>query len=187
MVSELRESARRSQVCPFHADYVTDSYRFDIGLSGLDWVSNFEKTRWFLILRLKAPIGNGLNKLLHVCNGTIQQYGQPPLYTPATNQSRKIESSSNNSRPQGRRGSEVKVDWSGMHDRSEAFHISIAWTLKPPNQKLIEITRAIASERLEAIQGISVEVKDLKSKIGNIATSIPLHKSVAESTSMFSF
>ena len=52
--------------------------------TGLDWVSNFEKNRWFLVLRVKAPDNNELNKLLHISNTVVQEYDQPPLYVEPT-------------------------------------------------------------------------------------------------------
>ena len=59
-------------------------YRFEVAFSSLDWVPNFEKNRWFLVLRVKVPENNGLNKLLHVSNTVVQEYGQAPLYVEAS-------------------------------------------------------------------------------------------------------
>lgn len=167
--------------------HVTDLYRFEVGFCGLDWVPNFEKTRWFVVLRLNVPNGNGLNKLLHVCNSTVQQHGQPPLYAKLSEEPAKKKESVSNARTKGRRGSELKTDWSSMQEMSAAFHISIAWSLEPPSQDLLDITNMTTTDQLGLLQKIEVKVEDVKAKLGNVVTGIQLRKNVVEAKGLFGF
>jgi hypothetical protein len=175
---------------PFQLWHVTNFTSFDVHFSGLGWVPNFEKTRWFLVLHLIVPDSGGhanvLNKMLFVCNKTVLAYGQPPLYAQATT-SMKIENSRNHRSTPIRRRSESKLDWSGMQDVSEAFHISIAWTLQAPSPNLLEVTKSMANGQLKDMRDIAVKVQEIKAKIGNAVTNILLHKNVVEGKGLFGF
>jgi hypothetical protein len=187
----VKSSGVRPWVNPLvqHNGHVTKIHRFNVLFSGLDWVPNFEKTRWFLVLRLKAPDGNGLNKLLHVCNIAIQEYGQPSLYAKAVERKKpkKTRGPGKYGRMANRRGSELKMDWSSMQDLSNAFHISIAWTLESPNQYLLDETKSFATEQLGEVKTLAVEVEEIKAKLGNVVTSIPLQKNLVEGKGLFGF
>lgn len=118
------------------------------------WVSNYEKTRWFLVLSLARPEGDQLNDLLQLCNKVATEYDQPRLYdTP------NLEPSTPSLDQRSKDGS----------DRSSAFHISIAWTLVPPSQGLVEAAMQWSDDCIEAFT-----VEDIKVKIGNSVTSVPL-------------
>ena len=71
-----------------------------------------------------------------------------------------------------------------MGDRSSAFHFSIAWTLEPPDDDLLKVTEA-ASNQMHEAHKISVKVEDVKAKIGNVITSIPLLSKAVESKGLF--
>ncbi|KUL82275.1 hypothetical protein ZTR_10767 [Talaromyces verruculosus] len=58
----------------------SNTQRFTVVPDTLDWVSNTERTRWFLVLKLKKPTGDNLNRLLQISNRLLGAYNQPPLY-----------------------------------------------------------------------------------------------------------
>jgi hypothetical protein len=147
---------------------------------GLDWVPNFEKTRWFLVLRVSAPGTDGLNKLLHVTNRVVQEHGQPPLYIKVANEEISFpppESVRSSSTPV--RG-EQNVEWEGMQDVSDAFHISIAWSLGPPSSDLLTATKSMAMNQLEDVKKMLIRVEEMKTKVGNVVTNVRLPRNVSE-------
>ncbi|ESZ97350.1 hypothetical protein SBOR_2280 [Sclerotinia borealis F-4128] len=162
---------------------------FEIGFSGLAWVPNYEKTRWFLVLRLKRPGSDALNKSLHVSNKVVERFGQPPLYA----NSRTSENSPKNAHPIQdikmfrAKARQEKQNFSDMVDLSEAFHISIAWTLLPPDQELIDATERLTTNELMKVKQIQIKSGELKAKIGNVVTNVPLSMSVTEGKGLFGF
>lgn len=154
-----------------------------MSFTGLEWVANFEKTRWFVVLRIGKPDADGLNKLLYTCNSTTQEYGQPVLYARVTDYKPKPTPGKS---PRGKRlKSQQRTDWSSIQDVSDAFHISIAWTLSAPSQNLLHSTETIVNDHFEKITRIPVKISEMKSKIGNIVTNLPLPSSVLEGKSLF--
>jgi len=157
---------------------------FDVSFAGLDWVPNFENTRWFLVLRVQKPDSDALNKLLHISNTVVQEYGQPPLYSKPTT----IKS---DSKPRTHSGKRRAIThnavslYANMEDLSSAFHISIAWTLTGPSQELLELTKSVTRRHFDAIKQIQVVVEEIKAKVGNAVTSMPLPKSVTLGKSLF--
>ncbi|KAI9648391.1 poly(U)-specific 3'-to-5' RNA exonuclease [Ciborinia camelliae] len=162
---------------------------FEIGFSGLAWVPNYEKTRWFLVLRLNRPESDALNKLLHLSNKVVEEFGQPPLYA----NSRAIEYVAKGAHHvQGdkrfkTKAQQEKQNFSDMVDLSEAFHISIAWTLSPPDQELINATERLTTNELIKVKQIQIKTEEIKAKIGNVVTNVPLPVSVMEGKSLFGF
>jgi hypothetical protein len=142
-------------------------------------------------LRIQKPSTDGLNKLLHVSNTIVQEYGQPPLYIKSINAS-KAATTKNNRGPRAkpdRRNSLSKkssmFNWGEMKDASDAFHVSIAWTLEAPSQKLVELTNSRMSDEFEEFRQTQVKIEEIKSKVGNVVSSMPLQKSVAEGKGLF--
>lgn len=127
-------------------------------------MANYEKTRWFLVLRIKKPDNNALNRLLHLCNRTLAQFDQPPLYAKPSHDSRP-------SRPPHRRSDEASPDY------SDCFHISLAWSLLEPSHQ--ECERVEATD-LKPLRGLRVRFDSVKAKIGNHVESIPLPKDINE-------
>ena len=83
-LNELRSSLVLKNIRPFNA-----------ALDGLRWVSNHEKTRWFLVLSIKPPPEDELNKLLKACNAVSGSYGFPLLYEePLEMDSKRLKSTS---------------------------------------------------------------------------------------------
>jgi len=140
---------------------------------GLDWVPNFEITRWFLVLRLNKPEGDSLNKLLKTCNKTVTFHGQLPLYAEALDMTTPKVSASR-SFPR-KKGNTKDVGYFDGRDYSDFFHISIGWTLNRPDTKTVEATETVRKHRMFLeIQDIRITVKDVKVKIGNVVTSLDL-------------
>ncbi|KUJ24332.1 uncharacterized protein LY89DRAFT_679489 [Mollisia scopiformis] len=157
---------------------------FVVSFADLDWVSNFENTRWFLVLKVLKPDLNALNKLLHISNSVVQEHGQPPLYSkPATTKSDvKARNHSGKRRSINHNSALLYKD---MQDLSSAFHISIAWTLTDPSQELLDLTKSAKLNHFDPVKQIQVVVEDIKVKIGNVVTSLPLPKSVNLGKSLF--
>ncbi|OQE36744.1 hypothetical protein PENCOP_c011G08662 [Penicillium coprophilum] len=137
---------------------------FNVQLDTLYWSSNYEKTRWFLVLGVQRPNHDGLNRLLKLSNETLARFGQPPLY--ATSPTRQQQTSAS---IQNRSNSLSGEDFSGC------FHISLAWSLSEPSPKERE---RIAGIDLRVLREIQVGFDSVKAKIGNIVGSIPLGKSL---------
>jgi hypothetical protein len=142
-------------------------------------------------LRIQRPATDGLNKLLHVSNTIVQEYGQQPLYIKSIKAS-KDATTKNNRGPRAkpdRRNSLSKkssmFDWGKMKDASDAFHVSIAWALEAPSQKLVELTNSRMSDKFEEFKQTQVKIDEIKSKVGNVVSSMPLRKSVVEGKGLF--
>lgn len=124
----------------------------------LKWVGNYEKTRWFLVLQIKRPVKDGLNRLLHLCNHTLAQFDQPPLYA----KSLPARPSQSSTSP----GHGLQ-----MTDHSDCFHISLAWTLSEPSRKEREL---VEGTDLKSLKGLHVKFDSVKVKIGNHVESLQL-------------
>lgn len=115
------------------------------------WASNFDKTRWFLVLRLSTPENDDLNRLLKACNACAREYGQPELYK----QDRMSDVDPNKT-------------GAGMDDR---FHISIAWTLEKPDT---HDSRSTSSHEASGLYTEALSFTTVKLKIGNAVHDISL-------------
>jgi U6 snRNA phosphodiesterase len=165
---------------------MTNESRFELKFGNLSWVSNFEKTRWFLVLQLQKPEGDELNRLLTVCNETVEDYSQPLLYAsprPASEQSSKA-----NAPPKrlGQKKMSSSPREGDILDFSSAFHVSIGWTLEQPSSYVTDITKATTKDTIfESLKTVSIKVDTLKVKVGNIVTSIPLAPKALEGKGLF--
>lgn len=163
----------------------TNIFSFQVKFTSIDWVPNFENTRWFLIIRLEAPPANELNKLLGICNETGREYGKAPLYE---------DPAPENSPPTKRTRLEASYQSAASHPKKEQrlvptvdekFHISIAWTLTPPSQKIRDMTKVIEESKSSDLKTLQIEVKEMKVKIGNVVTSIRLPEKVKLEKGLF--
>ena len=159
--------------------------RFNVTISSLDWVPNFEKTRWFLVLRLQQPPSNGLNKLLHISNKVVQQYEQPTLYITLPEVVRRSAKTESKGSQDARRGSESKIDWSDMQEVSDAFHVSIAWKLERPSFELLATTKSMVVDGFDDVKKTSFKVEEMKAKVGNAVNNIPLPRNVIEEKALW--
>ncbi|KAJ6096975.1 hypothetical protein N7486_007721 [Penicillium sp. IBT 16267x] len=130
----LQERIEESRIAPFA-----------LKPNNLKWVSNFERTRWFLVLSVVKPEHDSLNGLLRLSNNALAQFDQPPLYA-------------SHGTPHNQ-------------DFSDYFHISLAWALKEPSQ---EEKNRVAATDLKPLQDLWVRFDSVKVKIGNNVASIPL-------------
>ncbi|KAJ5404267.1 hypothetical protein N7509_004138 [Penicillium cosmopolitanum] len=144
------EGVRSSGISPFNVYPET-----------LKWVSNYEKTRWFLVLRVSKPKADNLNRLLGLCNSTLHRFGQPPLYARADPMSERSPDS-------GPAPGSAQTD---DGDFSGCFHISIAWCLNAPDSTELERVNDV---KLDKAQAIDVPFPCVKAKIGNYVESFEL-------------
>lgn len=140
---------------------------FEVTVSSLDWVPNYENTRWFLVMRLNKPTSDGLNRLLRISNQCLSAFGQPALYErPKQTQETKTRGG-RTGRGRGeaaRRVSAVPTIEQSQEDCSSSFHISIAWSLFEPSDSTRELVNAID---IKSAQGIGITFSSVKAKIGN--------------------
>lgn len=124
----------------------------------LKWVSNHERTRWFLVLHVARPATDVLNRLLALSNRALAAFDQPSLYAP--------------SRDVHRNRARVADDpASPVRDYSACFHISLAWSLVGPSPAEEERVEGL---ELGAVKGMRVRFDSVKAKIGNHVESIAL-------------
>lgn len=136
--------------------------RFEILPDTLDWASNYDETRWFLVLRVQKPAHDGLNGLLNLSNTALACFDQPPLYAASSH-----KNSQNRALPRGDKGSTL------LEDYSNCFHISLAWSLSRPSAKDRE---RVAGIDLRALRERRIAFDSVKAKMGNNVVSIPLEK-----------
>ncbi|KAI9806916.1 MAG: poly(U)-specific 3'-to-5' RNA exonuclease [Piccolia ochrophora] len=166
---------------------------FSISFCSLDWVANFEQTRWFLVLRLATPSPPALNRLLRLSNRTVEAFGQLPLYAnPQSTTSASIPAGKGHrgGSKGGQRGGHwrdysFKTTTSSEKDRdaSDKFHVSIGWSLEKPTADLVAI---ISSQKLFTLmkpvtQEVQVDFQSIKLKMGNAVTNLPFSTQVEES------
>lgn len=159
--------------------------RFETTLECLDWVSNYEKTRWFLVLRVRKPSNDGLNRLLRICNYSVAKFNQPVLYetTSSSSSSQSGSGPRRKSKPVGKpQQTQAGKAGSGSgpaieEDFSHCFHISIAWCLEEPSA---EDKRRVAGIDITKLGDLRVSFDSLKVKIGNVVSSLKLPTKVLD-------
>lgn len=134
----------------------------------LDWVSNSERTRWFLVLRLHKPQGDQLNKLLRVSNQALAVFGQPPLYA-SQKQGQNQDSKQPDEAAAVEEGGTLNDIEGG--DFTEKFHISLAWSLTEPP---VEEQQRVSRVGLESLKALKIPFNSVKVKIGNVVHNLEL-------------
>lgn len=81
---------------------------------------------------------------------------------------------------------EPGAEWTGMQDVSDAFHISVAWTLEPPSSEMLNATKAVVLNQFEGVRKVLIMVEEIKAKVGNVVTSVRLQRNVSEGSSLLS-
>ena len=147
----LNTSLRRAAIQAFHADF-----------RGLKWVSNFERNRWFLVLGIKKPAHNELNRLLSACNEAAQKCGHPALYSGGKGDG-PMENNSPTLDP------DLKRD---KIDRSDNFHVSIAWNLIEPDPEWVSLIQSMDVDKYIHTSQVSFDV--VKARVGNVVHNIEL-------------
>lgn len=149
-------------------------------MTGFDWTANYEKTRWFLVMRLDRAPHDGLNKLLRMSNTVVQRFGQPMLYTdsqssrathpkyPQVHKNPRKDSTKSGSASS--KDSMFYTELANYVDASTSFHVSIGWTLTRPSNSSSKKLKYASHD----FQAMKISVDSVKVKIGNSITSIPL-------------
>ena len=177
-VDSLKHCLRKSVTRPYVVDSHCSNFvqltnvRFEVYVTGLQWVANHEETRWFLVLQLSRPTGNAMNTLLWVSNETATAFGKPALYVKPDRVPEKVPRPGRGKRDSQSRGRSRAVSTrNGIQDCTPCFHVSIAWSHRPLSNDIIANSRAIHSADFE---GLSIEVRAVKIKVGNVVTALPL-------------
>jgi len=127
----LEERVRKAKIKPFK-----------ILFTGLDWVSNFDGTRWFFVVTAKST-ENELPALLRLTNLTFVTYHQPVLYSTSKDEI--------------------------------GFHVTIGWSLEAPEEELRkQLATDIGTEFKAQLSQLTMKVEEVKVKIGNVVTVLPL-------------
>lgn len=160
--------------------------RFTIRLCDIRWATNLEYTRSFLVCGIQKPDKNELNEILKVCNETVEAFAQLPLYANPTNVNDSTVSAGKMNGVSKDTKTVVSEQLPPTEDFSDAFHISIAWTLESPTADDIDQLESLArSAEFEAVKETSFTVSTVKVKVGNIIKSIPLRSIHAKGTSLY--
>ncbi|KAF2146789.1 uncharacterized protein K452DRAFT_262903 [Aplosporella prunicola CBS 121167] len=144
----------------------TGARPFDIKFGGLKWVSNYDRTRWFLVMGVQKPARDELNALLRACNRTAKTHGFPELYGKdgATSEGEGIDMGLG------------KLE--AADDHSAAFHVSLAWSLEAPGKDARNpLADKVVREWMEdEVLKIAVRFDAVKVKIGNAVHAVDLGK-----------
>ena len=146
--------------------------RFNLAFDRLDWVSNYEKNRWFLVLRVAPASATELESLLQCSNEVADAFDQPTLYKVSTlttaEEKLKIKQEQDSMGARNTMSRGADHERSGINDAP--FHVSIAWSLARPVGATSFGLEAVGTQ----LRGLELQVVDLKVKIGNDVTSIVL-------------
>lgn len=139
----------------------------EIKLSDLNWVSNNEGTRWFLVLRCEHP---GLDRLLAWSNEVCRELGLEQLYTSS-------KSKKNRANEEGKRQKLARAEAADSKaEHNGRFHFSIAWTLSAPCTQNDPMVSEQVEEKLRQSKAITVPIDTVKVKVGNVVTSLDLQR-----------
>jgi len=144
---------------------------FDVRVSGVRWVSNFDGTRHFLIVNLTKPGKNQLQTLLSICNKLARQFGLPELYA---------HGETNAVGVQKQPGAPLDNQQAAVPPQpDDKFHISIAWTLVKP-----KCNSCVLDEEIHRKLGsIKLSFQDVLIKIGNAISNVHLRE-MTDTTSL---
>ena len=150
-------------------------------MTDVDWFSNDELTRWFLVLRLSRAPRDSLEQLLRISNRRVVDFKQPVLYTSSRSPSDihrnyhdKVVGQETWAQNAGVTSSQSTQSFkcpSGNSNVTSDFHVSLAWTLSAPTKELSEKLGNLK----RFVYGMKIGVNTVKIKVGNNITSIPLN------------
>ncbi|KAJ4984274.1 hypothetical protein SVAN01_10243 [Stagonosporopsis vannaccii] len=150
-LGNLEVALRRAAVQAFH-----------FAFRGLRWVPNYERSRWFLVLGIEKPAHDELNRLLSACNEAARKSGFPALYAGG-----KGDGPMENNSPTAR-----SSDEHDSIDRSENFHISIAWNLEEPDPQWVDLVRGLHVD--SHIRSPQASFGVVKARVGNVVHNFDL-------------
>ena len=138
---------------------------FGFEFRNLKWVPNFERNRWFLVLGIEKPAQNELNRILIACNRAAMASGHPALYSGGqgdgpmesdtlTDHSKKLQ------------------DVQDETDRTDYFHISLAWNLAEPDPEWVSLVQNIDVRK--HIQSPEASFDVVKARVGNVVHNFEL-------------
>ncbi|RMZ90464.1 hypothetical protein DV736_g2314, partial [Chaetothyriales sp. CBS 134916] len=153
---------------------------FAVSPTRLCWVSNSERSRSFLVLKLTRPENDDLNRLLKACNASVGSFGLKTLYYCCSSSSQRAPST-------------TAPEFDAVSDNtSDGFHISIAWTLGDVgNLPVPGITRGCNTNSCHVrdddgdeddITSMQIGFDTVKLKIGNVVKNILLRPSLSIGT-----
>lgn len=155
-------------------------------MADLEWVSNNEGTRWFLVLKCQQPDRDELNELLGFCNSLCKDFGLSQLYRDDVSSAPDDGSMMKKPRwklararrksletQKEREGLRKELSWNENFD--DHFHFSIAWCLKEPQEEPGFEERAIEN-LMQDVANIVINFDSVKVKIGNVVTSLELDR-----------
>lgn len=149
---------------------------FTTCLEQLQWHSNEDGTRWFLVLRV-ADEDDELMKLLRACNSVAETYGQPRLYH--------ADGHSHSKHKQGVQMNQER----DLQAAKKKFHISIAWSLQRPSES--GVTNAgqnfgDGTDLPSSVRSLRVGFGEVKVRIGQDVTSLSLDRKRRRSSGVLS-
>lgn len=139
---------------------------FTVQFSGLKWVPNFERNRWFLVLSIKKPPKDELNRILDACNKAAKTCGHHELYTGSHGDGIQQEKAQDVSSRNSGTGDKDVIDHSAY------FHISIAWNLAEPRIDWIDMIQEIDAN--DHLRSLKIQFDAVKARIGNNVHSVAL-------------
>ncbi|KAL1603644.1 poly(U)-specific 3'-to-5' RNA exonuclease [Paraconiothyrium brasiliense] len=148
---------------------------FNVLFTGLKWVPNYERNRWFLVLGIEKPAQDELNRLLNACNDAAERSGHPPLYVGGKGDGPMEDNTSTNVSTKRRKSihDEDKAQKAkSTIDRTQNYHVSIAWNLTEPDPECITLAQDVDVSKFIGTPQTPFEV--VKAKIGNVVHNIEL-------------
>lgn len=164
-LATLTSSLKRAAVRPF-----------DVRFSGLKWVPNYQRNRWFLVLGIEKPAHDELNRLLDACNDAAEKCGHQPLYVggkgdgPMENHSSDDTATQRRATRKAAQPDDAAKTAKPNIDRTQNYHVSIAWNLMEPDPKWIDLAQSVDVSKFIVTPQVSFE--SVKAKIGNVVHNI---------------
>ncbi|KAH6692670.1 hypothetical protein F5X68DRAFT_201378 [Plectosphaerella plurivora] len=147
---------------PKGATHSAKGLSFALIPGGLAFYRSPDSDRTFLVLRVANAIVDGissnpqLRELLRRCNSVAAAQGLPTLYAHSSKAYKDADAED-----------VVLID--------NAFHISIAWTFRLPDEETcLASYRIFRSERFRELRRAKIDVNGVKVKIGNVVTHVAL-------------
>ncbi|KAI9727984.1 MAG: poly(U)-specific 3'-to-5' RNA exonuclease [Chrysothrix sp. TS-e1954] len=162
--------------------FAAETGAFDVVLGDAEWLRNSEGTRWFLALRIKRQEGGELGRLLDACNKVCRGLGLRELYAGegGVGGRRKRGAYGMEGSEEGASGARVSAAEDRADGCVERFHFSIAWTVDPPVDYDRDTSNqpppALKTSTADPAMPTRVRLDEVKLKIGNAVTSLPLSR-----------
>ncbi|KAL2353123.1 U6 snRNA phosphodiesterase Usb1 [Cryomyces antarcticus] len=142
---------------------------FAVSATSLAWHPNDDSSRYFLVLRLARSVGDALNRLLEASNDVAARFGLHGLYAPAPARRQKgtipAKPADLYSQP-----ATAKPAPPQHQDRTDAFHISVAWSLSP----MTDLSTPAVQPTPLAPQMPAIRFSEVKVRIGRDVSVVPL-------------